>query len=766
MQKEASEVFFAVTKLFQHKDRELRRMVYLCIKEICPSPDEVIIITSSLIKDVNSKNDLYRANSIRVLCQIIDPALLSQIERFVKQAVVDKASVVAASALVSGIHMLIHSSDIVKRWNNEIQEATQSRHSMVQFHAVALQHALRSSDRLAVSKLVSGLTRGSIKASLSPMAQCLLIRYVSQVIADSQPGPKGERPFYEYLEKCLRGTNSEMVIFEAAKAITNLRDFTNREITPAITVLQLFLSNSKPVVRFAAVKILNKVAMTHPMAVANCNIDMEGLINDSNRSIATLAITTLLKTGNEGSVDRLLKQIGNFMSDIADDFKIVVVEAIRSLCLKFPQKHRSLMSFLSSVLREEGGFEYKRAIVDSILILIQAIPEAKESGLAHLCEFIEDCEYTFLSTQILHLLGMEGPTTADPPRYIRFIYNRIILENATIRAAAVSSLAHFGASCEELRPRILTLLRRTVYDEDDEVRDRATLYIEQLGGNAGGPDAVNASVEIPLKNLEESLKEYLSGSTDVEFDVSAVPQEVEEPAAAAPSNVTAPMAGMPESAQLDEYAEKLKDIPQFRSFGPLFRSCEAVLLTEEGTEYNITVVKHIFDSHIVFQFNCTNTIEEQVLEGVRVVMDLAEAEEFEEDATLPLASMPLNGVGQTYTAVSRPEGGITAGKFANILKFTVKEVDPSTGEVEETGFEDEYELEDIDVSPADYVKALMVPNFRTAWEELGPDAEQADDYGLGERESLEDAIEAVLGTLGMQACEGTEAIPPNARSHQ
>lgn len=61
--------------------------------------------------------------------------------------------------------------------------------------------------------------------------------------------------------------------------------------------------------RFAAVRTLNKVAMTHPMAVTNCNIDMEALISDQNRSIATLAITTLLKTGNETSVDRLLKQV-------------------------------------------------------------------------------------------------------------------------------------------------------------------------------------------------------------------------------------------------------------------------------------------------------------------------------------------------------------------------------------------------------------------------------------------------------------------------
>jgi len=88
--------------------------------------------------------------------------------------------------------------------------------------------------------------------------------------------------------------------------------------------------------------VVFQVAMTHPLAVTNCNIDMESLISDQNRSIATLAITTLLKTGNESSVDRLMKQITNFMSDIADEFKIVVVEAIRSLCLKFPLKYRSM----------------------------------------------------------------------------------------------------------------------------------------------------------------------------------------------------------------------------------------------------------------------------------------------------------------------------------------------------------------------------------------------------------------------------------------
>ena len=50
-----------------------------------------------------------------------------------------------------------------------------------------------------------------------------------------------------------------MVIFEAARAICNMRDVSSRELTPAVTVLQLFLSSSKPVLRFAAVRTLNKV---------------------------------------------------------------------------------------------------------------------------------------------------------------------------------------------------------------------------------------------------------------------------------------------------------------------------------------------------------------------------------------------------------------------------------------------------------------------------------------------------------------------------
>ena len=67
-------------------------------------------------------------------------------------------------------------------------------------------------------------------------------------------------------------------------------------------VLQLFLSSPKPVLKFAATRTLAALALTHPASVAACNVDLENLIADPNRSVATYAITTLLKVGLCSSV--------------------------------------------------------------------------------------------------------------------------------------------------------------------------------------------------------------------------------------------------------------------------------------------------------------------------------------------------------------------------------------------------------------------------------------------------------------------------------
>ena len=87
-----------------------------------------------------------------------------------------------------------------------------------------------------------------------------------------------------------------------------------------------------------------------------------------------------------------------------------------------------------------------------------------------------------MAVRILHLLGVEGPKTSHPTKYIRYIYNRVVLENALVRAAAVTALAKFGIGQKdpEVKRSVTVLLTRCLDDTDDEVRDRAALNLRLM----------------------------------------------------------------------------------------------------------------------------------------------------------------------------------------------------------------------------------------------------------------------------------------------
>uniref|UniRef100_A0A8C6K637 Coatomer subunit gamma n=1 Tax=Nothobranchius furzeri TaxID=105023 RepID=A0A8C6K637_NOTFU len=728
---EATEAFFAMTRLFQSNDQTLRRMCYLTIKEMANISEDVIIVTSSLTKDMTGKEDVYRGPAIRALCRITDTTMLQAIERYMKQAIVDKVPSVSSSALVSSL-----------------------------YHALGLLYHLRKNDRLAVTKMLNKFTKSGLK---SPFAYCMLIRIASKLLDETEGGH--DSPLFDFIESCLRNKN-EMVVYEAASAIVHMPNCTARELAPAVSVLQLFCSSPKAALRYAAVRTLNKVAMKHPSAVTACNLDLENLITDSNRSIATLAITTLLKTGSESSVDRLMKQISSFVSEISDEFKVVVVQAISALCQKYPRKHSVMMNFLSNMLRDD----YKRAIVDCIISIIEENPESKETGLAHLCEFIEDCEHTVLATKILHLLGKEGPRTPQPSKYIRFIFNRVVLESEAVRAAAVSALAKFGAQNGDLLPSVLVLMQRCMMDSDDEVRDRATFYMNVLQQKQKALNAAyifnGLSVSIP--GLEKSLHQYTLEPSEKPFDMKSVPlattpitEQKTEIAPVATSKLPEKLA----PSRQDIYQEQLASIPEFQGLGPLFKSSEPVQLTEAETEYVVRCVKHTFSRHMVFQFDCTNTLNDQLLQKVIVQMEPSEA--YEVIHYIPAATLPYSQPGSCYTLVRLPDDDPTAVSctFSCTMKYLVRDCDPNTGEPDDDGYDDEYVLEDLEVTVADHIQKVLKPNFGAAWEEVGDEFEKEETFALASVRTLDEAVGNIISFLGMQPCERSDKVPENKNSH-
>lgn len=70
---EATTLFFGISKLFQNKDAALRQMVHLVIKELASSAEDIIMVTSTIMKDTGGSTDIvFRPNAIRALCRIID----------------------------------------------------------------------------------------------------------------------------------------------------------------------------------------------------------------------------------------------------------------------------------------------------------------------------------------------------------------------------------------------------------------------------------------------------------------------------------------------------------------------------------------------------------------------------------------------------------------------------------------------------------------------------------------------------------------------
>lgn len=257
---------------------------------------------------------------------------------------------------------------------------------------------------------------------------------------------------------------------------------------------------------------------------------------------------------------------------------------------------------------------------------------------------------------------------------------------------------------------------------------------------------------------------------DVPFDISKIPVVTREQAdaedrtkklTATTPTLKAPKAGPTKapasgaeaaataSAQAQRYAQELLQIPEMKEFGSVLKSSPVVELTEAETEYVVSVVKHIFKEHIVLQYEVKNTLPDTVLENVSVVATPSDEEELEEVFIIQAEKLATNEPGKVYVAFKKANGeaSLPISTFSNVLKFTSKEIDPSTNEPEETGYDDEYEVSEFDLTGSDYVIPTYASNFNHLWEQVGAAGEEA---------------EETLQLSSMKSIAGESITPPSS----
>ncbi|KAF5924268.1 hypothetical protein HPG69_012521 [Diceros bicornis minor] len=364
----------------------------------------------------------------------------------------------------------------------------------------------------------------------------------------------------------------------------------------------------------------------------------------------------------------------------------------------------------------QGGFEYKRAVVDCIINIIEENSESKETGLSPLCEFMEDCEFTELATHILHLLGQEGPKTKNSsksstssitewswstrrsrqgssarrpiPRTgsAQAVSCQIHQVNhiCVINTSAVSALAKLGVQNEELLPRIFVLLKRSN-------------HVHSWSG--------------------EALQQYTLEPSEKPFDFRSVPL------------ATMPMA---------EQRIALWSTPRCPITGVVGHYVSLLLPKAPPSQQPSSMRRWQPPGRRSSRFDCTSTLNDQTLENVTV--QWSPLRPVRCSATcLPRAFSttslgPATTGGTAYrsphswsSSPAVPGDIVTtqsffpavACTFSCMMKFTVKDCDPTTGDTDDEGYEDEYVLEDLEVTVADHIQKVMKLNFEAAWDEVG-----------------------------------------------
>jgi coatomer subunit gamma len=130
-----------------------------------------------------------------------------------------------------------------------------------------------------------------------------------------------------------------------------------------------------------------------------------------------------------------------------------------------------------------------------------------------------------------------------------------------------------------------------------------------------------------------------------------------------------------------------------------------------------------------------------ILERVSVIMQPVADSGLTEDFIIPVPTLSANSPGVVYVSFTReaPDDYATA-SFSCVLKFVSKEVDPATGEPEAEGYEDEYQLEEVELAAGgDYI-IPNYSNFSAEWDRLRTGSSITETFTLSSMESIKGVL--------------------------
>lgn len=588
-EEESNTVFFGLTFLFSATDQALKKIIYLTLNEMVHQPS-FYMITNSLLKDAKDKNTYNKIDAFKVLPYVINQNNPVQSEQLFKTALFDKNIAVANAAVMAANWISLHEPDHIKKCVNDIQDLLISKPTACHYHALNVLYNIKKQDMMSFVKIVLHLINKN--SSYSILTTMQLIRYCREVLESDALDSKAEREVFSWLAKQLNKNNT--IVIEVAKTMVSMKNISNNELIAVVSSLSLYLLSMNPINVYAALKIFDKMLENPAKAALLTNTsDIEGLLANGNKAVKSLALSILLKVSREDKIVELLDKTYEIFSELPDTIKIGVISACEEISRKFPEKTKDIIFFLCRCIRDRGELEFKIKAIKRVTKLMQKRREFYDKVFDFFCEYIEDPYSPKLVLIILNIFVEHVEHSSDPRKCLRFVLNRLHLDESKIRSAAITCLGEIGKKIPAVREECFEIINCYVKDIDDEVRERAFYYANLIDERPAFIQAYNEEVfqVEALENIQAMIRDALNSDGPLELDEilsrrepkSATGSPVRggsEPATMVPHYAESPVRGV--ASTQDGKPDRvmlafIKDHEDFAEYGQLKLSRPAVV---------------------------------------------------------------------------------------------------------------------------------------------------------------------------------------------
>ncbi|KAF9762267.1 putative coatomer subunit gamma [Nosema granulosis] len=543
-------ILLFLLRSFQSEESYLKRIIYSCITELSKHTDQGFVSINILVKDLNSKlDDKKKTEVLKALFSVVPQEMVYDFEKYVTQALVSGNESREDVGVVVCYLLLSRGFGKVKGWVSNVDISN----DIYGYHKLAL------------------LEKGNLISRYEKVWGCkeapgvLAVRILADRLAQDSSA-------ISYFKNFLNiNLSSEEVFFEACKSVAKMKDeLAIQFISQALQGLRVFLKSPTFSYKFASIRIVSLLSLRFAKNVSILNKEIEDLLSEDSKTISMLAISTLLKTGTEDTVDRLVLMLPEFMNEMDDNYKKISIDTLETLATIYRSKSSVFVNFLAKSMHERGALEFKLYLLE---VFSRNITKdfLREKILDILCMYLEDSEHHQLSIEILGMLGREIPNASNPRKYLLHVYNRLILEDNKIRSAALQCLYNLSMSYD-LSIGFSTI-KNCINDSDRMVSGISKFLLSNLENKEKIVNEKDFDLE-ELGDLKEKVLEHMG-------------------------------------CQEEEFVEK-----KAVTVSSLTKTCREILVSQDSSDIKIKLVKEIVEDRKILKFTFQNALEDvQVLSG-------------------------------------------------------------------------------------------------------------------------------------------------------